>query len=325
MKTLFDGARIGSLSLQNRLIRSAVADKTFDGYVDESMIDTYEKLASAGVGAIITGATLVDGEEKLLPIATLCSDSFVPGHRKLVGAVHKYDVRIIAQLAYIGSYTATGDYGGLITLAPSPVPNLLTGTQSREMRLGEIKLIQKKFADAALRAKNAGYDAVEIHCAHSLLLSQFLTPHYNRRTDDYGGPIENRARMITETYFAIRKATGYDFPVWVKINSTDGIDDGIDEDDVMCLCGLLTKAGVEAIEVSGNFTPARFKPGPYFRDAAERIADENNVTVVLTGGNRKFSDMTAMLNTTNVHFFGMARPFIREPKLMERFRREAEI
>jgi 2,4-dienoyl-CoA reductase-like NADH-dependent reductase (Old Yellow Enzyme family) len=274
------------------------------------------------VGTIITGTTLVDGEEKLLPVLTLCSDSFVPGHRKLVEAAHKYDALIIAQLAYIGSYTATGDNGGLVTLAPSSVENALTGTPAREMRLGEIKLIQKKFADAALRAMEAGYDGIELHCAHGLLLSQFLTPHYNQRTDEYGGPIENRIRMITETYLAIRRATGYDFPIWVKINCTDGMEDGISEEDVMYVCKALSKAGAEAIEASGNCTPLTFKSGPYFRESAERIAAESDVPVILTGGNRKFQEMTDILNETNIELFGMARPFIREPGLVERFRRE---
>jgi 2,4-dienoyl-CoA reductase-like NADH-dependent reductase (Old Yellow Enzyme family) len=310
--------------MRNRFIRAAVTDRTYDGYISNAIIKNYAKLAESGVGAIVTGMTLVDGEEKILPIVALCSDSFVSGHWKLTEAVHKHDVRIIAQLAYIGSYTAVGNNGGLVAIAPSSVPNLVTGTPAREMRLGEIKLIQKKFADAAKCARNAGYDGVEIHAAHGLLMSQFLTPHYNQRTDEYGGSIENRTRMLVETHHVMREATGYDFPIWVKVNCTDGIPDGITDEDFDYICRTLKGIGADAIEISGNWTPHAFKSGAYFKDAAAKAAAENDIPVILTGGNRKLLDMTEILNGTKISFFGMARPFSREIAIIERFRREFE-
>ncbi|MDR1510025.1 MAG: NADH:flavin oxidoreductase [Synergistaceae bacterium] len=322
MRTLFEETRISGLRVRNRFIRAAVTDRTYDGYISDDIIKDYAKLAESGVGAIITGMTLVDGEEKILPVVALCSDSFVSGHWKLTEAVHKHDTRIIAQLAYIGSYTAVGNNGGLVAIAPSSVPNLVTGTPAREMRLGEIKLIQKKFADAAKYAQKAGYDGVEIHAAHGLLMSQFLTPHYNRRTDEYGGSIENRTRMLLETHHVMRGATGYDFPIWVKVNCTDGIEDGITDDDFRYVCRALTAIGVDAIEISGNWTPHAFKSGAYFKDAAETAASENNIPFILTGGNRKLSEMMEILNGTKISFFGIARPFSRETDIIERFRRE---
>jgi 2,4-dienoyl-CoA reductase-like NADH-dependent reductase (Old Yellow Enzyme family) len=324
MKTLFDSTKIGQLTLQNRFIRSAIMDKTFDGRIDDNIIKTYAELAEGGVSAIVTGTTLVDGEEKILPVITLCSDSFIQGHKKLVESTHRHDVKIIAQLAYIGSYVVSGNIGGIVAIAPSSVANLITGTPAREMRLGEIKTLQKKFADAAFRAKKAGYDGVELHCAHSLLLSQFLTPYYNRRTDDYGGPIENRVRMIAETSLAVRRATGYDFPVWVKINSTDDMNDGMTESDFLAVCYELAKIGVDAIEVSGNLTRQNVNPGPYFKDAASAAAAENNVPIILTGGNRKITEMTETLNDTKISFFGLARPLRQDPGLINRFRAELD-
>ena len=324
MKSLFDRTKIGTLPMRNRFIRAAVSDTTFDGFVDETMITKYAAIAAGGVAAIVTGMTLVDGEEVMFPVVALCSDSFTPGHRKLAEAVHKYDVRLIAQLAYIGSYTTVGDNAWIVALAPSSVPNIVTGTPAREMRLGEIKLIQKRFADAAARAREAGYDGVEIHGAHGLMLSQFLTPHYNRRTDEYGGSIENRSRMILETYTQIRSATGYDFPIWVKLNCDDGVENGITREDFLYVCKLLSNAGVDAIEVSGNWTPHIFKTGPYFRAAAAAAAAGNNVPTIITGGNRQVSTMHEMLNVTRIEFFGIARPFGREPGIIDRFKRECE-
>jgi 2,4-dienoyl-CoA reductase-like NADH-dependent reductase (Old Yellow Enzyme family) len=310
--------------MRNRFIRAAVSDATFDGFVDEKMITDYAAIAAGGVAAIVTGMTLVDGEEHMLPVMALCSDSFVPGHRKLTETVHRHNVRLIAQLAYIGSYTAVGANTWIVALAPSSVPNIVTGALAREMRLGEIKLIQKRFADAAARARDAGYDGVEIHGAHGLLLSQFLTPYYNRRTDEYGGSIENRSRMIFETYTQIRNATGYDFPIWVKLNCDDGIENGITEEDFLYVCRQLSRSGVDAIEVSGNWTPHLFKTGPYFHDAAIAAADDISAPTIVTGGNRKVSTMHEMLNESKIEFFGIARPFSREPGLIDRFRREYE-
>jgi 2,4-dienoyl-CoA reductase-like NADH-dependent reductase (Old Yellow Enzyme family) len=309
--------------MRNRFVRAAVSDTTFDGFVDETMITNYAAIAAGGVAAIVTGMTIVDGEEHMFPVMALCSDSFIPGHRKLAEAVHRHDVRLIAQLAYIGSYTTVGDNAWIVALAPSSVPNIVTGAPAREMRLGEIKLIQKRFADTAVRAREAGYDGVEIHGAHGLLLSQFLTPHYNRRTDEYGGSIENRSRMILETYTQIRSATGYDFPIWVKLNCDDGIKNGITEEDFLYVCRLLSRAGADAIEVSGNWTPHIFKSGPYFLAAAAAAA-ENKAPTILTGGNRRAKAMLEILNRTKIEFFGIARPFSREPGLIDRFRRECE-
>lgn len=324
MKSLFDQTRIGALSLKNRFVRAAVADRTMDGFVGDDMVETYRRLARGGVGTIITGLTLVDGEEKFLPVIALCGDDFIPGHRRVTDAVHQQDVNILAQLVYIGSYTAMGgDNGGMITVAPSAVPNLVTGTPAREIRENEIKTLQGKFARAAMRAREAGYDGVELHAAHGFLLSQFLTPHYNRRTDAYGGPIENRARMLLETCAAVREAVGGDYPIWVKINSTDGIPEGISPDEVRYVCRELTGAGINAIEISGNWSALSQQQGPYFTEAAGDIAAECDTAVVLTGGIRDIAAAARILNETNIGYFGIARPLIKEPDWVNRQRAEA--
>ncbi|MDR1979691.1 MAG: NADH:flavin oxidoreductase [Synergistaceae bacterium] len=322
MKTLLDVTKIGNMPMKNRFVRAAVADKTIDGSISSDVVDLYRALARGGVGTVVTGYTLVDGSEKILSIVASYKEEFLDGHRRLVDAVHEHGVNVILQLVYVGSYTAPKDVSGVVTLAPSAVANLITRTLAREAGVDELRAIQQKFAQAALFAIEAGYDGVEIHAAHGFLLSQFMTPYYNRRTDLYGGSVENRSRMTLETYDAVRGAVGKDFPIWVKINSTDGIDEGLTPEDCLHLCKKLTEHGVDAIEVSGKWFTMPVEAHAYFADAAKRVAKENQVAVILTGGNRDFKEMTRLLNDSEIGYFGIARPFMNEPNLIDRFRKE---
>ncbi|MDR1363872.1 MAG: NADH:flavin oxidoreductase, partial [Spirochaetaceae bacterium] len=205
MKTLFDETRLGNMTLKNRFIRAAVGEAAADGQVNENFLQLYVKLALGGAGTLITGFTLVDEAEKNFPMLALYDDSFQDGHKALTDLVHGLGANIILQLVYVGSYVM-GETAGMTVLAPSAVENVNTKIMPQEITAQQIEAIQKKFAAAALRAKNAGYDGVEIHAAHGFLLSQFMTPYYNRRTDRYGGSTPNRARMALETYTAIRES-----------------------------------------------------------------------------------------------------------------------
>jgi 2,4-dienoyl-CoA reductase-like NADH-dependent reductase (Old Yellow Enzyme family) len=271
MKTLFDKTRIGQMVLKNRFVRAAIHEKTADGQVNERILKIYKDLAQGGAGALITGFTLVDEAEKSYPVMAFYNDLFYDGHKKLTNLVHEYNTKILLQLVYIGSYIM-GDATGMTILAPSVVENLNTKTMPQEITVGQIRNIQQKFAAAAVRAKNAGYDGIEIHAAHGFLLSQFMTPHYNRRTDLYGGSAENKARISLETYEAVRKSVGNDFSVWIKINVTDGFEnevpdgvpDGVPFEDVLYLCRELTNRGIDAIEISGAFSKFKHDVTSFF-------------------------------------------------------------
>jgi 2,4-dienoyl-CoA reductase-like NADH-dependent reductase (Old Yellow Enzyme family) len=321
MKTLFDKTQLGKMSLKNRFVRSAIGEKTKDGRVNENILSLYKTLAKGGTGTLITGFTLVDEAEKNFPLLAFYDDSFYEGHKTLTSLVHEYNVNIILQLVYVGSYIM-GDAAGMTILAPSIVENLNTKIMPQEITIAEIKAVQKRFADAALRAKNSGYDGIEIHAAHGFLLSQFMTPHYNLRTDLYGGSTQNRARMSLETDETIRKAVGDDFPVLIKINVTDGFENEVLFDDVLYLCKELTKRKIDAIEVSGAFNKFAPLATSFFKKEAERIAAENKTKIILTGGNKDYKEMTEILNNTNIEYFGMARPLVKEPDLVNRFERE---
>ena len=321
MKELLDTTNIRSLTLKNRFIRAAVADYTPAGHLDNGVLGKYENLAKGGAGTIITGFALVDAEEKAFPIMSMYDDAFVDEYSLLTSRVHRHQTNVVMQLVVTGSY-AMGDVTGRTVLGPSAVANLNTGIVPKEMTGDEIKAIQEKFAQAAVRAQKAGFDGVEIHAAHGFLLNQFITPYYNNRKDSYGGPIENRARMVLETCAAIRKDVGPDYPVWVKLNSTDGIEQGLTLDDCLYVSKELARLGVDAIEVSGNWIAASSKKEIYFKAEAAKIAEACRIAVIVTGGNRNYREMEELLNSTGVGYFGMARPFIAEPGLVNRFREE---
>jgi 2,4-dienoyl-CoA reductase-like NADH-dependent reductase (Old Yellow Enzyme family) len=287
-------------------------------------LNLYKELALGGTGTLITGFTLVDEAEKNFPLMAFYDDAFHEGHKALTGLVHENGANIILQLVYVGSYVM-GETAGMTILAPSAVENLNTKVLPQEIRVKQIKAMQKKFSEAALRAKNAGYDGVEIHAAHGFLLSQFMSPYYNRRTDLYGGSAENRARMSLETYKAIRESVGVDFPVLIKLNVNDGLENGVAFDDVLYLCDALTKLKIDAIEISGAFSTFPQGATSYFKKEAEQIAATNETKIIMTGGNRDFEEMTGILTSTKIEYFGMARTLIREPDLINRFKEKMSL
>jgi 2,4-dienoyl-CoA reductase-like NADH-dependent reductase (Old Yellow Enzyme family) len=321
MKTLFDKTQLGQMSLKNRFVRAAVGEKTPNGQVNENVLKLYKELARGGTGTLITGFTLVDEAEKNFPLLAFYNDSFYEGHKTLTSLVHEYNANIILQLVYVVSYVM-GDAAGMTILAPSVVKNLNTKTMPQEISVEQIKAIQKKFAESALRAKNAGYDGIEIHAAHGFLLSQFMTPYYNLRTDLYGGSTQNRARMSLETYETIRKSVGDDFPILIKTNVTDGFENEVLFEDVLYLCKELTKRKIDAIEISGAFNKFTPEATSYFKKEAERIAAENETKIILTGGNKDFKEMMEILNNTKIEYFGMARALMKKADWINQIERE---
>lgn len=328
MKSLYDQTQFASIKHKNRFFRSATYDALADerGHMTEELFQVYENLAKGGVGTIITGLTTVTDIEQSYPRQmAIYDDSFIDGYKKLTETSHGYHANIILQLTCMGSQTSAGK----VMWGPSSVEDLGYKTAPNEMTLQEIHLVQTAFAEGALRAKKAGFDGVQMHVAHGYLLSKFLTPYYNRRTDGYGGSIENRARMVIETYQAIREKVGPDYPVLIKINSEDYMDQGMTFEECKYVCKELVKLGVNAIEVSGGSFSSRRNKGPsrkisleqesYFKAHAAEIAQEINVPVILVGGNREFGLLTEILNQTSIEYFALSRPLIRESNLINRW------
>lgn len=330
---LTERSKIRNLDLKNRIIRSALwmsmADE--DGYITPKLHKVYKELSEGGVGMIITGYSMVDPNDRPNPgMMGIYNDSFIEGHRDLVSTVHSNGTSIALQLAYGGSQTNHPDFQDSTPFGPSAVKNRVTGITPKEASLEDIKHIIKMFTDAAVRAQKAGYDAVELHGAHGYLLSQFLTPYCNRRTDRYGGSLENRARIIVEVIESIRKAVGEDFTIMVKMNHDDYMDEGegLTLAEGVEVAKILEHAGADLLEISGvnetsgkGIGPARTKIGKpelqsYFLDPTAKIAEAVDIPVILMGGNRNYSRFQDILDQTEIKYFSMGRPLLCEPNLV---------
>jgi 2,4-dienoyl-CoA reductase-like NADH-dependent reductase (Old Yellow Enzyme family) len=257
-------------------------------------------------------------------------DTFIERLRKLAGEVHDHGSRLVIQIAHCGVRVPKTDSG-----EPPLGISSLPGQNVREMSQTDIGRLTDSFADAALRCKKAGTDGVQIHAAHGYLLSQALSPIFNKRADAYGGAIDNRAKLVFDVYKAIRGAVGGNYPVWIKINSSDLVDGGLTLDESRWVCGRLSKMGIDAIEVSGGIAVSResmpsrrvqdAQGEGYFYQEAVAIAGkvEAGTDVLSVGGYRTPELLERKLNEGNLENlkgFSLCRPFIVEPGLANRWR-----
>ena len=332
MKQIFEESRIGTLILKNRLVRGSTWEDMTDehGHITDDLYDVYRKLARGGVGLILTGyANIMKDEQPNPKMMGIYNDTFMTEYRKLTSMVHEHGSRIIMQIAYGGSQTNFSPERRLIW-GPSAVADLATGVIPTALRKDDIESLVAAFGDAAYRVKSAGFDGVQIHGAHSYLLNQFLNPYYNRRTDEYGGSLENRTRIFVDVYTAIRERVGREFPVLIKINGEDFIEGGSTIEDSLALAKILDTHGIDAIEVSGgtaasgNGIPSRTKiddpdKEAYHAKYASRIAEAIKAPVILVGGLRSFHVIDSLLHTTNISHFSLSRPLLYEPDLPQRW------
>lgn len=316
MKKLFDKTNINGMQMKNRFFKSASCEAlaTEEGHMTEELFKIYEELAKGGVGIILTGYAYVTKDEQPNPkMMGIYEDSFIEEYRTFTDMVHKYNTNIVMQIVYGGSMTTMEPISKRI-LGPSAVQNDRTGITPIEMTKEDIKELTKAYSDAAIRVKQAGFDRVELHAAHGYLLSQFLCPYYNIRKDEYGGNIENRARILVEIVTEIKKVVGNDYPVLIKINSEDFMENGLSSEESILVVKMLEEVGLDGVEVSGgnesstkvlnnNLGPARTKVAmaksneSYFAEHAKKLAIAAvNIPVILTGGNRHFDVMTDLLN-----------------------------
>jgi len=332
MATLFEETQINGMTLSNRFVRSATWSgmATKEGACTPQLVNLMTDLAQGGVGLIVTGHAYVrqDGQAGANQLGAY-SDELVPGLQDMVQMVHDHGGKIVLQLSHAGFF-ANAKLTGKIPLAPSAIKELAK-TPRREMTRQDIQEVREAFGDAAVRAGEAGFDGVQIHAAHGYLLSQFLSPLLNHRSDAYGGAIGNRARALCEVFQAVRGAVGRDYPVLVKMNSGDFMDGGLVVEDSVQVGRMLEEEGIDAIELSGGLPMAResgsIRMGiisedreAYFKEEARAYKKVLSVPLILVGGIRSLQAAERLVAEGVADYLSMSRPFIREPNLVNRWR-----
>lgn len=334
MAILFESSVINGMSLANRTVRSATWEgmATAEGACTRQLTDMMVELADGGVGLIITGHGYVSREGQASPWQLgIHEDSAVQGLTEMVEAVHLRGGKIAMQIAHGGAHAAAAALAGLERVGPSVVYE--NGKEiCREMSKTDIVRIVRAFGDAAARAKRSGFDAVEIHAAHGYLLSQFLSPLVNQRTDEYGGSLENRGRIALEVLRSVRDAVGAGYPVLMKLNSEDFAEGGFSAEDMLEMSAMLEKAGIDAIELSGGtaspaskFNAIRFgaiskENEVYYWDTARRFKQRIHVPLMLVGGIRSLDVAERVVTEGTADYVALSRPLICEPDLVNRWK-----
>jgi 2,4-dienoyl-CoA reductase-like NADH-dependent reductase (Old Yellow Enzyme family)/thioredoxin reductase len=285
---LFSPIQIGKTTVKNRIFMPPLSTNLADkGYVTDALVEHYSNRAKGGVGLIITEVTTVEPIYTYLPgDMSIYDDSFIPGWKKLVDAVHQYDTKILSQLFH-PAYMAFPIPGTPQLIAPSHVGPYYAKSAPRPATIEELHDLVKKFGEAAYRFQTAGGDGVEIQAAHAHgLLGGFLTPLYNKRTDEYGGDINGRLRLTLEVIAEVRKMCGDDFIIDVRISGDEYSEGGLTLNDMIYVSKQLEKAGVDFIHVSGGNTIKRgssmpapgTSPAPHAH-AAEEIKKHISIPV----------------------------------------------
>jgi 2,4-dienoyl-CoA reductase-like NADH-dependent reductase (Old Yellow Enzyme family) len=343
MSRLFEAGTIGSLATRNRVVRAGTSETmaTDGGEVTPEYAALYETLARNGVGVLFTGHLYCAARGQYARRQTgIHSDAMIGGLRSVTEAVHRHGAPIFAQLAHAGSQSRVqaGE-----PLAPSAVPNALTGREVRDATEDEIAEAIEAFAAGARRAVAAGFDGIHIHAANGYLISEFSSPVANRRTDRWGGSEEARDRFALEVVRAVRSAVGPDLPVTLKLGMVDAVPDGLGLEESVRRAGRLVEAGLDGIEVScgimrlatdsarqyvavdtrralEDLLVHRVLKEPaaeaYFMPWAQALRRTVDTTIIVVGGMRTTQTMEAVLASGDCDFVAMARPLIREPDLV---------
>jgi 2,4-dienoyl-CoA reductase-like NADH-dependent reductase (Old Yellow Enzyme family) len=318
-EAVFSPVRIASLKLSNRLVRASTAEGASpDGRMNEAGLEIYRGLAAGGIGLVLSGHMVaVTGGDAHANQTHIDDDAYLEALRRISDTVHDTapGCPVVAEISHAGR-------AGIVDpVVPSEVPARRDGTVPRVLSETEIDDVIDQYAAAARRAKDTGFDGVEIHGAHGYLLSTFLSPFTNRREDRFGGSPERRATIIREIVERARRLVGPDYAILIKMNGNDhGTGDQAAE-AFATIAKQAERAGVDAIEVSGQLPCREDIDSPdeeaYFRDFTGLL--DVDVPVILTGGNRSLSHIASVLADPRIDLVGVARPVIREPDLPSRW------
>ena len=305
-KSIFETCSLGHLTLRNRFVRSATAESraTHKGVLKDEIFPIYEALACGGVGLIITGHMYVSEDGRCSRRQTgISRPDHIPALRRLAQVSHAAGARVVAQINY-------------------------AGRPPHKMSKADIVDVADRFVAAGGRTLEAGFDGVQIHAAHGFLLSGFLTPSVNRRTDSYGGDAQGRRRLLIEIASRLRQSLGRQYPILCKLGSIDGRDNSLRLEESVATAQALAEAGIDAIEVSCTRSGEHAQPAAqgidkpereaYFAAQAGAIKQTVDLPIILVGGLRSRSVMQDVVDRGICDLVSACRPFIREPDLVHR-------
>ncbi len=330
---LFSPIHIGTTPVPNRFVRSATHDfmAAEDGSVTDRQVALHSRLAEGEVGIIITGHAYVQPSGKASPrqIAVF-DDRFIDGLARIADAVHLTPSRVFLQIAHAGRQTKS-KLCGCVPVSPSPVYDPVSKIMPRELTAGDIEILVQDFISAGVRAARAGFDGVQLHAAHGYLLSSFISPHANRRQDEWGGSREKRSRILVEILRGIKTLCGKAFPVIVKLNSTDFLEGGLSLEEAVWIARFLEAEGIDGIEVSGGMVESgrgsvwpglrRESEEGYFVDNAARIKEAVSIPLFALGGIRTLAVAERIVKDDRADLISLSRPLIRDPDLVKNFRK----
>ena len=303
-------AVISGIKVKNRIIRSATHDGLADinGAPSDNLIKKYEFLAKNGVGCIISGyaAVSANGVSPYPGMLKIYDDSTIEKYKLLTDAVHNHDTPIVLQIAHCGRQTSSKAIG-MQKVAPSQVLHTFYPDKSKILSDNEILSIIDDFVAASVRAEKAGFDAVQLHGGHGYLLHDFLSPFGNRRTDRWGGSLENRTRIVELIIKGIKEKTS--LPVWIKLSAEDNRKGGMNIDDSVKICKLLEKAGCDAIEVSCGTV----------QDGMNTMRSELMPMNAVFKYREPCASFVAPLKKISLAAANLVNPLIKQPKPLENF------
>lgn len=321
MKLLHEPIKIKNVEISNRLVMPpmATAQSNEDGTVSQCLIDYYDKKSKGGyIGLIILEHSYVSLEGKVSHgQMSISQEKDIEGLKKVVQAIHRNHTKVFAQINHGGSKSRR-EITGCDSLAPSAVfaPNSKNNELPEEMSYEDIQQVILAFQKAAFRAKQAGFDGVEIHGAHGYLLSQFFSPLTNHRTDEYNGStLKGRIKIYLDIIHAVRKVVGDDYPIALRLGACDYMEGGIViEDSVSAACEF-EKAGVDLLDISGGFcgadNPHSKKPG-YFSELSEAIQKVVHIPLILTGGIVDAQSAEDLLASHKADMIGVGRAILKD-------------
>jgi 2,4-dienoyl-CoA reductase-like NADH-dependent reductase (Old Yellow Enzyme family)/thioredoxin reductase len=331
-KKLFEPLKIKNIELRNRLVMSAACTEygTEDGYVTDRLVNYYAERAKGGTALIFVEVAnpIFPAGKVLVHHLSISDDKYIPGLKKLADAVHAYGAKIIVQISHAGRQT-TSKVSGEQPWAPSALlPKIsMYWEQPREMTIEEIKWIPGKFAEATERAKKAGFDGIELHYAHGYLMTSFISPYTNKRTDEYGGSLENRMRLPLETLRACAAHASPDFLIGVRMNADDYVEGGVTLDEAKIIAKMLVDNGTDILSVSAGMrestTPLQDHSPAVQRGAwvylAEAIKEVVGKTPVIVAKRINRPELAEkILRQTKIELVSMLRGLMADPYIAQK-------